>query len=284
MSACVYALALISSSASLDDAPRLALELAEEGDHIDAAVEFRRLALGSQDPAAQGGYYWTAAYQYMLAGKFDLSAKMLDRAEIASDDISAKSLVLRSEVAAKAKSFDEAEFYLNSIINNTDTSNDLRAFAECRLAAVLVRHGKPGLAGEMLRERTNIGPTKLAAIDSYSRGKDKAPWLGGILGMIPGFGYLYAGEYQNALRSFLINGIFIYAMANTAEEEQWGAFSLASFFEIAFWYSGSIYGGIDASHRYNRNRLTECTNAIDNGVGMDFDIRHVPAISLSFRF
>ena len=35
----------------------------------------------------------------------------------------------------------------------------------------------------------------------------KKPWLGGVLGLVPGLGYVYSGEYANAARSLILNGL-----------------------------------------------------------------------------
>ena len=74
------------------------------------------------------------------------------------------------------------------------------------------------------------------------------------MGLIPGFGYFYSGEYASGLRAILLNGLFIYGMIDTADKDEWGAFAVISFFEFT-WYGGSIYGGIDAAYRYNRQRV-----------------------------
>ena len=65
--------------------------------------------------------------------------------------------------------------------------------------------------------------------------------MGGLLGLVPGLGYAYSGEHANALRCLILNGLFIFGMVHTAENDDWGAFSVISFFELT-WYSGSIYG------------------------------------------
>ena len=71
------------------------------------------------------------------------------------------------------------------------------------------------------------------------------PWVGGVLGLVPGLGYVYSGEFANGARSLILNGLFIWGMVETAEREQWAAFSVLTFFEFT-WYSGSIYGGAEA--------------------------------------
>ena len=72
--------------------------------------------------------------------------------------------------------------------------------------------------------------------------------FGGVLGLVPGLGYAYSGEYANAVRSLILNSLFIWGMVETADDDQWGLFALVTFGEFT-WYSGSIYGGIDAAHR-----------------------------------
>jgi hypothetical protein len=101
--------------------------------------------------------------------------------------------------------------------------------------------------------------------------------------MVPGLGYAYSGEYANALRSLILNGVFGFGMWHTAREEQWGAFGVITFCEFT-WYSGSIYGGIDAAHRYNRERLEEAAEAIRGGADFEPDVAAWPLLRLKFTF
>jgi len=107
--------------------------------------------------------------------------------------------------------------------------------------------------------------------------------LGGVLGLIPGLGYMYAGEYANGLRSLILNGLFMGAMVYSGVEDQWGAFAVISFFELT-WYSGSIYGGIDAAQRYNRARQERCLEAVQGPAAFVPDFKQLPVVSLQFRF
>ena len=121
------------------------------------------------------------------------------------------------------------------------------------------------------------------ALDIYARGHDKSPKVGGLLGMIPGMGYMYAGEYGNGFRSIILNSLFIFGMVSTAQDDEWGAFAVITFFEFT-WYSGSIYGGVDASHRYNRDRLESSISRINGDAGFEPDQRQLPALVLRFSF
>ena len=100
---------------------------------------------------------------------------------------------------------------------------------------------------------------------------------------MPGLGYVYAGEYANAARSLILNSIFIWGMVNTAEDENWGAFAVITFFEFT-WYSGSIYGGVDGSHRYNRARMDRAAEGLRGGITLLPDYDALPALSLRARF
>ena len=62
------------------------------------------------------------------------------------------------------------------------------------------------------------------------------------------------------------------------------SFSVITFFEFT-WYSGSIYGGIDAAHRYNEQRLQRCLDGIGGAMRMDVETEaHWPLFDLRFRF
>ena len=102
---------------------------------------------------------------------------------------------------------------------------------------------------------------KLRLVEDYAAGSDKSPTVGGLLGIVPGLGYAYSGEWSNMVRSMVLNGLFGWAMFECADREEWGLFAVTTFFELT-WYTGSIYGGIDAAHRYNRERLENAAAAL----------------------
>jgi tetratricopeptide (TPR) repeat protein len=271
----------------------LAYELALEGNHAAAAIEYRRLALSEIQPERRAGYYWAAAYEYGQAKKFDLASRMLDHFDENSQNLTAPALLLRGETAMRSGRTEEAEFYYQSVLNTTSNSAtessppDLllksRMVAGRRLAQTLVARGNIQQAKEILTADPTDTSAVIKALDRYAQRHDKKPWIGGLLGMIPGLGYAYSDEYANGLRSLILNGLFIYAMVDTGQDEEWGAFAAIAFFEVT-WYTGSIYGGIDAAHRYNKDRQDECLQAIDQVSGFSADLRQIPIVSLRFNF
>ncbi len=267
---------------SVEVTKQLALELVAEQKHEPAAIEYRRIAMTVTNSGQKAGYYWASSFEYKNAGNYELSAKMLDQAENYSQNLVQESFLLRAENSYANDYLDEAAFYLRSLKEKT-TNDNIKAFACRRLAHTSLASGDITAAREYLINLPAGDTNALSRLDIYAKGRDKRPKLGGLLGTIPGMGYAYAGEYANALRSFILNGLFIYGMADTASDKEWGAFSVITFFEIT-WYTGSIYGGIDATHRYNKTRMKECMDYVDGDTSFTPDFQQMPVITLKFSF
>jgi hypothetical protein len=261
---------------------QLAVGLADDGDHAGAAVEFRRLALDSSRASGRGGYYWAAGYEYFKCSKYESVDKMLNRAEDEQAELKVPSLLLRGEAARASKQWPDAAFYYQTVLGGK-ASDDEKTMAARRLAATKLAQKDVAAARDALNKSPSKSDEGSAALEDYAARHDKKPMVGGLLGMIPGFGYFYSGEYANGLRSIILNGLFIYGMLDTADEDQWGAFAVITFFEFT-WYSGSIYGGIDAAHRFNRNRLDSAVGAINGDAGFEPDYKQLPTLVLQFRF
>ncbi len=268
-----------------DEAPAiraLARELAEQGCFSDAAVEYRRLALREEHPLRRAGWRWMAAHEYWRAGRPTLAEAMADRIEAEAPALLTPTLLLRAEIARGDRRPMEAAFYFESFATGA-AEPAAREYA--RRAAIATRLEARDLAGARaaLGEWTEAPSSVVTAVEEYAAGRDKNPQLGGWLGLVPGLGYAYAGEYANALRSLMLNGIFMYGMYHTGRNEQWGAFAVITFFEFT-WYSGSIYGGLDAGHRHNRRRAETAAKKVRAGAAWHPDESALPTISLLFSF
>ena len=255
-----YLLSPISASAAFPPAARLnlAASLGEAGDHARAALEYRRLAadLEPSDPSLPG-LYLAAADAYRADGAWERMEKMLDHAEDVGAGGTAPLLLLRAQRAEGARDWVSAADYDAELAEAAGDNARLAAWARGATASNYLRaHGdddaRNAIAGDDART---------AALEHYLDGHDKSPTVGGLLGIIPGLGYAYSGEWGNMFRSLFLNGIFGWAMFECADREQWGLFAAATFFELT-WYSGSIYGGIDAAHRYNRRRLDDAVREV----------------------
>jgi hypothetical protein len=257
---------------------RLARALSAERDHAGASIEFRRLALSAGVQAERAAFHWSAAYEVWKAGDAARADKVLDAAEDAQGLSAADLAALRGELALAQRRPAEAAFHFEALAREADP--EVRAFGLRKQAAALLQAGQPA---DARRVAADAGPEAGAALQRYAEGRDKRPALGGWLGVVPGLGYAYAGEYANAARSLILNSLFLWGMVETAEDEEWGAFAALTFFEIT-WYSGSIYGGIDASHRYNQRRLNAAIVDLTSGYELRPDYEALPALRVRYRW
>jgi hypothetical protein len=261
---------------------QLARELDACGDWTGSATEFRRLALGAGDSQSRGAFFWWSAWQTRRAGNGPEADRLAGRAESADPQLTVPVLLLRGHTAMDDRRWAEAAFYFGTVTRSRD-AEAARRFAVWRLAEAQLRVGDAQAVREALATGTAGMDRGAAAWAAYEAGRDKSPRLGGWLGVLPGAGYMYSGEWANGVRSLLLNGLFLFGMAHTAEEGQWGAFAAITFFEIT-WYSGSIYGGVDAAHRYNRRRLEACATVFRESAQFDPDADALPGLLLRFHF
>jgi hypothetical protein len=281
----VICCSLVTSTPALADESaatrKLAIVLSSENNHTASAIEWRRLAMKDDNPDRSAGYYWASAYEYWQANDNALTAKMIDRSEAESRNLATQAILLRATSSLDSEDLDSSQFYFNSLLRNEDP--DTKSFASLKLAETMLLKRDTAAAEKVLTQANQNHADALISVKEYKEGRDKSPRLGGLLGMIPGLGYAYSGEYANAFRSLILNGIFIYGMADTASDEEWGAFTAITFFELT-WYTGSIYGGVDSAHRYNHDRLQNCIEGVRGNSGFSPDLSQIPAISLKFRF
>lgn len=260
-----------------------AADLAREGEYPQAALEFRRLAMDSEAADERGAFSWLAGYAYWQAGRYWQADRMINATEEAAPGLETEIYLLRAGNNRAWRRPDEAAFYLESLIAES-REVPVQRLATLQLAAVQVEAGKLDAAREVLAASPfGTDETAVAAINDYSRGRDKSMVVGGLLGLVPGLGYAYSGEYANALRSLILNALCIWGTVEFAEREQWAGVAVVGFAGVTF-YSGSIYGGADAAARYNRRRLEACTQAIEKNARFEPDYGTLPLLDLKFRF
>lgn len=279
-------IAMCFSAASGATTPASGLDFAErllaDGDGRAAALELRRLAADSDDAEERAALETFAASCYLASGDYDRLSKALERG---SDDFAGNAAVplfLRLKLAEKRRDWLSASLYAETMTTLAEEAGD-SALAEyaarVRASDALLAHD----TNEALAAAAD-DPASLRIVQDYAAGHDKSPRLGGILGIIPGLGYAYSGEWGNMVRSILLNGLFGYAMYECADHDEWGLFAMSTFFEMT-WFSGSIYGGIDAAHRYNKQRLETAAAALrsDREPTVRRDAS-VPVLRLSLSF
>jgi tetratricopeptide (TPR) repeat protein len=265
---------------TFDSTIELAKQLDSSSEYKQSAIEFRRAALFATNKADIAALSMFAADEYIKANLFRQSLEQLDKAGEHSANLDNELALLYAKVNEKLKNLESAKFYLEPL---TFEGGDIAKYSTLNIAALNVQNNQIRDAEIVLRNADFDTSKELMTIQNYNKAKDKKPWLGGVLGIIPGLGYAYSGEYANGLRSLILNAIFIFGMVETADEDQWGLFSVVTFFELT-WYTGSIYGGIDSAHRYNQARMQECVNDILGDTDFKFETEKIPTVKVSFQF
>lgn len=276
------AMAAVGARAERETGLTLARELSEMQMHAESALEYRRLAIGEETPAHRGAFYWMAAYEYARAARRSQADRMLTLAEDAHPALDMEIKLLRAENERARFRPREAAFYLESVALGAAAA-PARTFAARRLAVLRLEMGDFEGARAALRASPEPSDAGLAAIDEYERGRDKSYVVGGLLGLVPGLGYAYSGEYANALRSLIMNALCIWGIVEFADREQWAGVAVVGFAGLTF-YSGSIYGGVDSAFRYNRRRLQRATLAIEGQARFEPEPSLLPTLSLRFSF
>lgn len=87
-------------------------------------------------------------------------------------------------------------------------------------------------------------------LNEYQQEKKSIATAQGLNALLPGAGYLYVGQKQSALTSFLLNGLFIAAAYNFFSHGHTAAGIITTSIE-AGWYFGGIYGAGESAKLYN---------------------------------
>ena len=255
----------------------LAEAFLSSGDGSAAALDYRRLEADS-DPAdadLRGSLLVAAADAYRADGAWERMGRVLDRAE--SDaalrrPFDSELLFLRMSRSEGLREWASAAEWGETLAESRRDPTE-RSRVSRLAAADWLLAGSPAEA-----RRATDDPAALAAIGRWEKGSDKSPTVGGLLGLVPGLGYAYSGEWGNAVRSLVLNGLFGWAMYECADHDEWGLFAVTTFFELT-WYTGSIYGGIDAAHRHNKERLEDAARDV-RGDAPEPALRRAPAVEL----
>ena len=92
----------------------------------------------------------------------------------------------------------------------------------------------------------------------------KSPWLAGILSsVVPGAGQAYAGSWQGAAVSLLLNGIFITATVELAQNDLYFA-SATTGMAASIFYVGNILNAVDLVKRFNEGATSKRRMRLEN--------------------
>jgi TolA-binding protein len=131
----------------------------------------------------------------------------------------------------------------------------------------------------VIEPQSSLFPSARALTEAARQAEElprKSPALAGALSaVVPGTGHVYTGRFRDGFIAFLLNGAFLVAGIEAVAAGNEAAAGLLFFFEAA-WYSGSIYGAVNAAYKWNRDQEDQWLHGLER--------QHDPALrSLSQR-
>ncbi len=102
----------------------------------------------------------------------------------------------------------------------------------------------------------SFAQSNLQVVKSLERVKYKKPVVAGLLAIIPGAGYLYAGHWQTAISSLSVNALMFYATYTSLKVNNYGVALLSGIGALTF-YIGNIVGSVRSARRYNERMVQQ---------------------------
>jgi tetratricopeptide (TPR) repeat protein len=252
--------------------------------------------------ADQAGY--KIGMSYFESGRFKEAAKAFSELiehqhsafnstsnrNVSSDDFFTKAYFMISECHVKTEDFGFAVSNLQHLMTLAK-DQDVRDEAQYRIGWIYLEMNVYNMAREAFgkisdQNKETYRLKKLSAELENERDTDKKnPVTAGILGVIPGAGYLYCGRYHDALTAFLINGGMMYAAYESFDSGNYALGGMITLFEAGF-YAGSIYGSVNSAHKYNRGKNREFINQLKESAKVSFSNspKYGDALVLSFQY
>jgi outer membrane protein assembly factor BamD (BamD/ComL family) len=261
----------------------LQLELADqffkEEDYYRAITEYKRFLFFFPESARLEEVYWRIAKAYFNGQKWDEATSAFDRfiqKFPASRQIS-EALILKGLCFTAKKEYSQARFFFNQA-KETARDGSLADEAQKQLAITYLKEEKWKEAAAEFRKidknsilypKSDYMAQGLEKIDEIPQ---KSPTMAGILAaVLPGSGHLYSERYRDAAIAFLLNGVFIWGMVESFQQESYVVGGILTFFELG-WYSGNIYSAVASAHKYNRKQQQQYIEFLEKGSNLSLGL------------
>ncbi len=243
--------------------------LFRENDYEAAAMQYRLLL------HVQAGFEFAQrckikiALCYILLGRFDAAQGELDRM-LRDESMRARwDELLLWQTVCFLNSKDYVSAYERLAALSCDAQpHDIRAYASYLLAWTCLSRGDSGSAQRLfatLSARAGKAPAlsgidMKALADAASEAESvrrRSPVAAGVLSAcLPGAGHLYCKRYRDGCVAFVLNAAFVGASVESYDKRIYAAGGIASSVALIF-YSGTIYGAVNAAHKFNRSEREE---------------------------
>lgn len=243
-------LSAVEKNTSWGSEYQIAMHFAKELDLYRAISTFKRteILLPTDKHARLMEVQYYQLYCYYLAKRFDDAIYLYEHSRLRNVTAGFPAyhdfLVIMYECFLKTDNIEDAHAVLEQIDERyPDTAKTLEistAFSTGHIDAISAISSDEEVLEDLVTEYT-------AEKKSIAKAQS--------LNLFPGAGYLYVGQKQTAITSFVLNALFITAAVQFFRNNYIAAGLITTSFE-AGWYFGGIYGAGEAAKLYNE-RLYE---------------------------
>ncbi len=241
----------------------------EKGEYEIAVGEFERFIHFFPDDPQVPASRRLIGLCYLKNQNFDKARDIffqITNSEQSSPEVG-KALLLLGESCYLQGLYLEAEYYYDLLIERSPNLN-LKNAAFYRLGWAGMQEGRWKDASESFKRVEKNSPLYKGSLELTEQsllGADlplKTPaYAGALAAVMPGLGHVYVSRYRDAAVAFFLNGIFIWAAAESFQNDHHVLGGVLTLLE-AGWYAGNIYSAVNCTHKYNRKIQSDYRNSL----------------------
>lgn len=174
------------------------------------------------------------------------------------------------KIYAESRNYSTAKRYFEEILLNNKSSEFLinKAKKWIVLLSLLLDLPQNNIQEIMYKFELLTNDEILDKVKKYNSLNFKSPKVAGTLSaLFPGAGQLYLNRKKDATAAFILNGIFIWGIIESFNNDNAGIGVLLSLFEIG-WYGGNIYTAINGAYKHNRKLKDSFRNNFTIGLNI----------------
>ena len=273
-----------------DDQFRFAVQAMDKGEYPRAVAEFERFVyFFPRDEKVQKAR--------LLIGVCYLRAKTYEPARKALEDVfntysdsltGGKALLLIGESYYRQGISSEAGHYFRKVVE-TYPQPELKNPAIYRLGWSQMQSFRWRDASKSFETVEVSSPFYASSQELIAKSLDgealpyKDPTTAGVMaGILPGLGHAYCNRYKDGAVAFLLNGLFIWAAAESFNQDHNVLGGILTVLELG-WYSGNIYSAMNAAHKHNRKIRNDFLQGLPDALNLNLLVTREGHIGLALR-
>ena len=274
-----------------EDQFRFAAQYMEKGEYERAIGEFERFIYffpkNEKVPEAQ----YLIGECYLRGKRYQAAREALEKVykNYSHMPIGGKAIFLIGESYYLQGVLREAEYYYKKVMA-AYPKTELKNAALYRLGWNRMQANRWQEASEIFKKVERSSPLYAYSHDLSEKslqGEDlpyKNPIAAGfIAGIVPGLGHVYCNRFKDRLVAFLLNGSFIWAAAESFEQDHEVLGGILLFLELG-WYTGNIYSAVNCAHKHNRKIRQDFLRNLPDNLNLNLFSTKEGHLGLALRF